>query len=183
LNDAGGRRTNCNRKHGTWYYRYDLPRDSQGRRRQVKQGRFATEREARKALTQALSGLDRGVHVERSRVLVDDFLDQWLDGRVHLRPSCIRFYRVAVDRYVKPELGCTRLPELQADDIDRAFARIRQGVDGRGRPVSLPSSAVSRRRCALPSTWRSIAVWCTSTPSSTSRWWPMQGQRRTSGTP
>jgi integrase len=45
LVDADGRRTNCNNKHGTWYYRHDLPRDPQGRRRQVRQGGFATERE------------------------------------------------------------------------------------------------------------------------------------------
>ena len=136
LIDAEGRRTNCNKKHGTWYYRHDLPRDSRGRRRQVKQGGFATEREARKALTQALSELDRGVHVERSRLLVGDFLEQWLAGRVNLRPSSVRFYRVALDRYLKPELGRVRLSELRADDIDRAFTRIRQGIDGRGNPVS-----------------------------------------------
>ena len=147
LVDAAGRRTNCNKKHGTWYYRHDLPRDSEGRRRQVKQGGFATEREARKALTQALSGLDRGVHVERSRLLVGDFLDQWLAGRVNLRPSSVRFYRVVLDRYLKPELGCIRLSELRADDIDRAFARIRQGVDGRGNPVS--PALISRLKTTL----------------------------------
>ncbi len=96
----------------------------------------STEREARKALPQALSGLDRGVHVERSRLLVGDYLDQWLAGRVKLRPSSISFYRVAVDRYLKPELGRMRSSDVRADDIDRAFACIRQGVDGRGNPVS-----------------------------------------------
>ncbi len=141
LVDVEGRRTNCNKKQGTWYYRHDLPRDARGRRRQVEQGGFMTEREARKALTEALSVLDRGVHVERSRLLVEDFLDQWLDGRVNLRPSSVRFYRVAVDRYMKPELGRRRLSDLRADDIDRAFSRIRQGVDGRGGPVSPALSA------------------------------------------
>jgi integrase len=55
---------------------------------------------------------------------------------VNLRPSSVRFYRVALDRYLKPELGRMLLSELRADDIDRAFARIRQGADGRGNPVS-----------------------------------------------
>ena len=55
---------------------------------------------------------------------------------MNLRPSSVRFYRVALDRYLKPELGCMRLSELRADDIDRAFARLRQGVDGGGNPVS-----------------------------------------------
>lgn len=68
--------------------------------------------------------------------LVGNFLDQWLAGRVNLRPSSVRFYRVAVDLYLKPELGHVRLSDLRADDIDRAFARVRQGVDGRGNPAS-----------------------------------------------
>ncbi len=63
----------------------------------------------------------------------------WTSGsraRVNLRPASVLFYRVAVDRYLKPELGSLRLSDLPADDIDRAFARIRRGVDGRGQPVS-----------------------------------------------
>jgi hypothetical protein len=112
------------------------PEELAGSTPAVEQGGFATEREARSGLTDALSALVRGVHVERSRLLVDDFLDQWLDGRVNVRPSSVRFYRVAVDRYLKPELGRMRLSELRADDIDRAFARIRQGADGRCNDVS-----------------------------------------------
>jgi integrase len=136
LVDADGRRINCTRKHGTWYYRHDLPPAADGRRRQVKQGGFATEREARKALTDALARLDRGVYVDRSKLAVGTYLDEWLAGRVNLRPASVVFYRVAVDRYLKPELGHLRLSDLRADDIERAFGRIRRGVDGRGNPVS-----------------------------------------------
>lgn len=73
--DEQGRRTNCSKRHGTWYYRHDLPMLAAGRRRQVKQGGFATEREARRALTNALARLDRGTHVDRSKLSVGDYLD------------------------------------------------------------------------------------------------------------
>ncbi len=136
LVDEKGRRVNCPKKHGAWYYRHDLPPAANGKRRQVKQGGFATEREARKALTDALARLDRGVYVDRSKLAVGTYLDDWLVARVNLRPASVVFYRVAIDRYLKPELGHLRLSDMRADDIERAFARIRRGVDGRGKPVS-----------------------------------------------
>ena len=113
----------------------------------VKQGGFPTEREARRALTDALARLDHGVYVDRTRLSVGGYLDQWLEGRVSLRPASVLFYRVAVDRYLKPELGSLRLSDLRADDIDRAFARIGRGVDGRGQPVS--SALIVRLKTTL----------------------------------
>lgn len=102
----------------------------------MKQGGFSSEREANAALTDAMARLDRGVYVDRSKLAVGHYLDQWLEGRVNLRPASVIVYRVAVDRYLKPELGHLRLSDLRGDDIDRAFARILKGVDGRGNEVS-----------------------------------------------
>ena len=127
---------NCRRDHGSWYYRHDLPQTANGQRRQVKQGGYSSEKEARTALTDALARLDRGTYVDRSRLSVGDYLDQWLEGRLNLRPASVVFYRVAVERYLRPELGQTRLDELRVSDIERAFSKIRRGVDGRGNPVS-----------------------------------------------
>jgi site-specific recombinase XerC len=104
--------------------------------RQADIDEFPTEREARRALTDTLARLDRGVYVDRTRLSGGDYLDQWLEGRVNLRPASVLFYRVVVDRYLKPELGSLRLSDLRADDNHCVFARIRRGVDGRGQPVS-----------------------------------------------
>ena len=79
---------------------------------------------------------DRGTYVDRSKLSVGNWLDQWIEGRVNLRPASVVFYRVAIDRYLRPELGHLRLSDLRADDIDRAFTRIRRGLDGRGNSVS-----------------------------------------------
>ena len=133
---ADGTLGNCRRDHGSWYYRHDLPTSANGRRRQVKQGGYSTEKEARAALTDALARLDRGTYVDRSKLTVGDYLDQWLEGRVNLRPASVVFYRVAVERYLRPGLGHLRLDQLRVDDVERAFARIRRGLDGHGHPVS-----------------------------------------------
>lgn len=136
LVDADGRRATCHRKHGAWYYRHDVPPGADGARRQAKRGGFGTEREARKAMNDSLAMLDRGVYVGRSRLSLAQYLDDWLQGRVNLRPATVVFYRVAVERYLKPELGKLALTDLRAHDIESAFRRIEQGVDGRGNPPS-----------------------------------------------
>jgi len=147
LLDDTGRRITCNKKHGTWYYRHDLQPGPDGRRRQVKQGGFATEREARRGLTDALARVDRGVYVDRTKLTVGAYLDQWLLGRVNLRPASVVFYRVAIDRYLTPTIGHLRLADLRSSDIERAFSSIRQGVDGRGKPVS--PALISRLKTTL----------------------------------
>ena len=55
LRDDAGRRVNCSKRHGSWFYVHELPPDASGRRRQASKGGFATEREARMALNDLLS--------------------------------------------------------------------------------------------------------------------------------
>ena len=105
---AGGTLGNCRRDQGSWYYRHDLPTGADGRRRQVCRG-FSTEKEARAALTDALARLDRDRYVDRSKLTVGDYLDQYIEGRVNVRPASVVFYRVAVERYLRPELEHLRL--------------------------------------------------------------------------
>ena len=44
LRDRDGRRINCHKKHGSWYYAHEVPASPQGKRRQTFRGGFATER-------------------------------------------------------------------------------------------------------------------------------------------
>ena len=86
IRDEQGRRTNCGKRHGSWYYAHELPPAADGARRQSKKGGFGTEREARKALNDALARLQRGTFIEVGRQTVGEYLDQWLDGKGRLRP-------------------------------------------------------------------------------------------------
>jgi hypothetical protein len=70
VRDAQGNRINCPKKHGTWYYAHELPPGPDGRRRQSKVGGFATEREAREALNEVLSQIQRGTYRFRTKQTV-----------------------------------------------------------------------------------------------------------------
>src|SRR3954469_4547174 len=85
VRDNAGRIVNCPKRHGSWYYRHDVPPAADGRRRQVKRGGFQTEREARDALNDVLARLARGSYVEQRRLTVGEYLDEWLAGKESLR--------------------------------------------------------------------------------------------------
>ena len=127
---------NCGKRHGSWYYIHELPPDATGKRRQATQGGFATEREARKALNDALARLHRGTFVEVGRQTVGEYLDQWLEGKAKLRSSTRRSYREHVELYLRPGLGHLRLTDLRELDIERLYAAMREL--GGGEPVKPP---------------------------------------------
>ena len=126
LRDEQGRRVNCARKHGSWYYAHELPPGQDGSRRQSKVGGFSTEREARKALNDALAGVHRGTLVEITRQKVGEYLDLWLAGKGGLRSSTRRSYQEHVELYLRPGLGHLRLADLRDIDIERLYAAMRR---------------------------------------------------------
>ena len=126
LRDGQGRRVNCPKRHGSWFYAHELPGDQFGKRRQVKKGGFATERDARKALNDALGQLNRGTHVEAGRQTVGAYLDQWLDGKASLRSTTSRGYRSNIELYLRPGLGHLRLSDVREVDVERLYVALRQ---------------------------------------------------------
>ena len=125
LRDDHGRRVNCAKRHGSWFYAHELPPAADGKRRQSKVGGFATEREARQALNDALAQIHRGAHIEPNRQKVGEYLDQWLTGKAKLRSSTRRSYQEHVALYPQPALGHLRLADLHDVDIERLYAAMR----------------------------------------------------------
>jgi hypothetical protein len=120
LRDADGKRVNCQKRHGSWYYAHELQASVGGRRRQTFRGGFATEREARQALNHALAAVGHGGYIEPSRLTVGEYLETWLSAKGRLRSSTERSYRGHIRLYLKPGLGHLRLTELRDIHIERA---------------------------------------------------------------
>ncbi len=150
LKDSNDRRVNCSRRHGSWYFVHELPLDGVGRRRQTTKGGFATEREARGALNDALAKIDQGSYVRPTRQTVGDYLEQWLAGKGRLRSSTRRSYQEHIDLYLRPGLGHLRLTDLREVQIERLYAAMKQ----LGRPSPEPSYELDRlaaaRKAPLP---------------------------------
>ena len=111
--------------HGTSVARYDAPRGSDGKRRQVTlPERSSTEAEA--ALAKALTGSHQGVPIADRQIAIADYFTSWLASRTAIRPSAAASYAAIVDIYVKPGIGHIQLGDLRSTDIEQLFAVIRQ---------------------------------------------------------
>jgi hypothetical protein len=60
----------------------------------------------------------RGISVKRVRVSA--FLPEWLVGKVDVKPSTLRGYRIHVDKYLVPMLGHRTLDELRVSHVARS---------------------------------------------------------------
>jgi integrase len=118
LRDGAGRRINCRKKHGTWYYVHDLPHDARGKRRQASKGGYATEKDANLALMKAWAAVTSGTYVEPTKQTVSEYLTQWLAGKANLRPNTRRSYQGHLDNYLVPVLGHLKLIELREIHIE-----------------------------------------------------------------
>ncbi len=149
--DASGRRSPCRINHGSWYFQHELPMKPDGTRSQHRVGGFATQREAREAMHASLAAFSRGERVAPSRLTVQAYLAQWLDGKSGLRSSTRRSYNENIDLYLVPALGFLRLSDLADTDIERMYAAMRRlGSSGAVGPDLVLSRLLAARHGGVP---------------------------------
>jgi len=105
------------RRGKTWTYKYDGPPDPlTGKRRMITKGGFPSEREAWRAVRQAIADVEAGRFVTPSRRTLGDFLlNDWLPMvRNSLKPSTLASYEDYIRAYVIPALGSVKLQTLDA---------------------------------------------------------------------
>lgn len=126
------------RKHGpSWAIVYDLPRDTNGKRRRKWQSGFRTKEEAQRAMNRTLSQLDTGTFAEPSKQTLGEFLlDEWLPSLATrgLRPNTTTSYRDTVKKRIVPHLGSVPLQKLTPVHLNGFYADlVREGrCDGTG---------------------------------------------------
>ncbi len=142
-----------------WRIVYELPptvHPTTGRveRRQTTKRGFRREKDAQRALREALTTIDDGTHVLPTDVTVAAWLvDEWLpsikprdpeDARRHrgtVSPATWDVYRRDLGRYVLPRVGGVRLQALTPSDLDALYDDLeREGGRG-GRPLSTKTVA------------------------------------------
>lgn len=98
-----------------WHAVIDLPKARDGRRRQVTRT-FDTAGQAHAWLAQMILDATTSAPLGPSMA---DYLTQWLDGQVFLRPSTRASYRMHVDRHLIPVLGVTPVTEVSPWQVER----------------------------------------------------------------
>ncbi|GAA1768471.1 tyrosine-type recombinase/integrase [Agromyces humatus] len=125
-----------NPKHGAWAFYLAAGTDPiTGKRRQVRQGGFASKQAAQKARNEAAVKLDRGTYVAPTRELYGAYILRWLDhhqktGR-GLKASTMVNYRRYVELDIAPSpLGSVPLSEVRRFHVNAFIKQLLD--DGRG---------------------------------------------------
>lgn len=119
------------RPSGDWEYRFDAESHPlTGRRQRLGKSGFQTQREAAKALRQAIAADEKGRTVRVSHRTVRSFLDEWHAAvQPALRATTWANYRTYLNAYVLPAIGDSRLQELTPVRLNLLYAHLLK--DGR----------------------------------------------------
>ena len=124
------------RKRGksSWQIIFDLPRGTDGKRKQARHTVRGTKREAEAKLRELMTNLDRGDYVFPTKDSTGTYLDRWLEtyAATNTSPRTQRDYRGIVRRYLIPALGAIPLRTLKPEHVDALYAgMLERGLSAR----------------------------------------------------
>jgi integrase len=112
----------------SWLLKYDGPRDAlTGRRRQLYKTVRGTKKAAQAELRQLLSAIDKGTHVDPTKLTLAEWAQTWLSNLQVLEKVSVRTlegYTAWLQVHVLPELGGVELQRLTGQHIDGLYARL-----------------------------------------------------------
>lgn len=124
-----------------WYFRYDAPVAPGQKRRRPQVGPFPTSRAAQEELSATLARIGGGAAVTDRRLIVRDYLANWLKGKkLELKPESYGSYEEAVRLYFAPGVGHLRLVDLRdrhLQDLVGAMLKINRPLEGDEKPAEL----------------------------------------------
>lgn len=123
-----------------WYYVIRVTDPATGQSKPKWVGGFDSEDEAKKERDEARVKARRGEYVDRNRITVAAYLEQWLDGHaVTIKPRTLAGYRDMIKRYVVPRIGGTRLQAVRPDLVSKLYRDLLAGGGKNGRALSYRS--------------------------------------------
>jgi integrase len=109
--------------------RYQLTVDTgyaDGKRKQLRR-RYETEREARKALADALGNVAAGTYVQPTTLTIEQACAEWLQSRHQIKPTSAAGYEYVLQP-VRSELGDIAVQNLTRRNLDELIVRLREGT-------------------------------------------------------
>ena len=115
-------RDGVTKRGSTWSYvvRIRDPETGMSKPRWV--GGFPTEAAAKAARDEARVKARAGGYIDRSRITVGDYLDEWLEAHaMEIKPKTLQDYRHLITRHVKPHIGGVALQAIRPARLTRLY--------------------------------------------------------------
>jgi integrase len=122
-----------------WAERYQyrvVVEQSDGTKKEAKEGGFTTPTAAAKARRAVEQVSDQGKYADPGKYTVETWLAEWLDGDVVLKDTRKDFYRYLIRLYVAPRIGSVPLGRLTSTRIGAFMNELRKNGRKNGTGVS-----------------------------------------------
>ncbi len=122
----------------SWLIKYYGGRDENGRRKQCYATVHGSRTDAIKKRRELLTHVDKGTHVDRSKVTVAEWLEKRLAVAKVSRKTLERYRELA--KYITDAIGSIPLQQLTADRVERFYSDLEKSGGRNGAPLS-PTTA------------------------------------------
>ena len=121
------------RSKSSWELTIDLGRDARGRRQRKFVSVRGKKADAERKLRELLTTLDGGVPIHTSHLMLNDYLERWLEFHsTRVRQRTIYGYGLIIRRYITPRLGSIPLTKLQPGHAEQIYtSMIAKGLSPR----------------------------------------------------
>ena len=101
-------------------------------------GGYATEQEAKAARDEARVRAHRGDYIDRNRITVSDYLDDWIDSHaMEIKPRTLHDYRSCIRLYVMPRIGHLPIQAVRPSTITKLYSSLLTSGGRDGKPLAV----------------------------------------------
>lgn len=110
------------RTDSRWEARFVVGIDS-GTGKDIRRSVYAaTQREARRKMTEAIAALDRGTYKDPCRMTLGEWLDIWSREYLNsVKPTTAHAYRCIIQAHIRPRLSAVKLEQLNVHTIQQFY--------------------------------------------------------------
>ena len=123
------------RSPGSWELTIDTGRDALGRRQRKFVTARGTKAQAQRKLRELLTSLDQGIALPAEKILLRDWLDQWMQEIIapNRRQRTKERYQGIITRHIKPAIGHVQLTKLAPSHVQALESQLSaQGMAAEG---------------------------------------------------
>lgn len=130
---------NIRKRGDKWYYSFETAR-ANGKRHRVERVGGYTEKDAKRALRQALDDYEKAGVTERlNNMSVNDYVNYWFIHYVkeNLKYNTVKNYRNILDKYIIPPLGRYKIRALTPEAMQKWIdTTVKTAKNGQGKPLA-----------------------------------------------
>jgi integrase len=115
------------RSPGHWAIVIDVEGDNEKRKRKWHSFR-GTKRQAQDRCAELITEINQGSYVERDRITVDSFVDQWERdwAATNVSPKTRERYSELLRKHVRPHIGTKRMQAIRVEDLNKLYTELHQ---------------------------------------------------------